>query len=35
MGKKPEKRYQDGKKMAEHLAVCRQRLAQEMKAAAS
>lgn len=35
IGKKPEKRYQTGKKMAEHLKVCLQRLGQEHKAAAS
>ena len=26
MGKKPQKRYQTGKKMAQHLRVCRERL---------
>ncbi len=35
MGKKPEKRYQTGKKMAEHLNVCLQKLAQPKKTAAS
>ena len=35
IGKKPEKRYQTGKKMAEHLRVCAQRIDQEMKAAGS
>ncbi len=29
IGKKPEKRYPNGKKMAEHLMICRQRLAKE------
>ena len=35
IGKKPEKRYQTGKKMAEHLRVCAERIDQEMKAAGS
>jgi CHASE2 domain-containing sensor protein len=35
MGKKVEKRYQTGKKLAEHLNVCLQRLSKEMKVAST
>lgn len=35
IGKKPEKRYPSGKKMAEHLRICRERLATETAAAGS
>ena len=35
IGKKPDKRYQTGRKMAEHLRVCAQRIDQDMKAAGS
>lgn len=35
IGKRPEKRYQSGRKMAEHLNVCLQKLEQDKKAAAS
>ena len=34
IGKKPEKRYQDGKRMAAHLRVCLERLHEESGAAA-
>ena len=35
IGKKPDKHYQSGKKIAEHLRVYAQRVEQEMKAAGS
>lgn len=35
IGKKPEKRYPNGKKMAEHLGICLQRLESEMQASQS